>query len=241
MTDVGSFDPAVMEAEARAMIAATPRAQWLARRRLAVGCSDLGTLWLASGRATEAERVTAPKYMQANALRFFDEKAGLVKPLRAGKAAAMGRERERLLWQHSRFGLWASTAVYAPDVLPAEMQPLVDRHEPRLTCTVEGWVRDPDGELRAIELKCGRDIRDACPWYWRLQAIGEAAVIGASRACVVYGPRWALDADDPRFPDLPDPVEWEVTFTPADAAEIRSAVREAWTEIERLALNSAAV
>ena len=203
----------------------------------------MGALWLALDLASPEERSAAPKYMLANAERLFDEKAGLLKPLAVGKAAQMGTEREHLLFRHSRLGRENVQAWYGPAVLPPEMQPMVCRSEPRLTTTLEAWERLPDGRLRYHELKCCRDTRPTLRWYWRLQCIAGCLVIGAEEGHVITGPGWALDAAYPE-PDLPEPIEFPVSFNEWDEGSILEAVacgwkivterRDAWLEWSRL-------
>lgn len=206
-----------------------PEATWLDRRRQGFGCSDLGALWLALGLASPEEVASAPRYMLDAAETLIDHKAGRRAAPKVGSAARMGRERERLLFDHYRDGS-RLRAVYAPDVLPQEMLPLVDRVEPRLLCTPDGWITGNTAlayPLAYLEIKCGRDERAELPWYWRLQCVGAACVLGCDRAVVVFGPGWARDDESGG-----EPVEWWIDVTPGDKTAVRLAVGQGWKRVE---------
>ncbi len=177
--------------------------------------------------------------------RLIAEKAGRAKPRAQSDAQAEGSHKERLLFQHSRLGRFETQAFYAPDVevatLPPEWKerivstkPLVlrDAVEPRLLCTVEAWEYTERGAI-AWELKTDRlGLRRRAPWAQRLQAIGQATVLGTDAFGLIYGPRWAL-TDEPHFADLPEPVQFgPYIVKDDDRAMIRRAAKLGWELVE---------
>jgi len=174
--------------------------------------------------------------------RLIAEKAGKAKGRAQSDAMAEGKHKERALFQQSRLGRFDTRAFYAPDTLcPARWDaqvvggaPLVlrDTVEPRMLCTVEAWEETAKGTV-AWELKTDRPgIREKPPWYQRVQALGQAVVLGADAWGIQYGPRWAL-TDDPAFPDLADPIQWgPFVVRDEDRAMFRRGVRLGWQMVD---------
>lgn len=169
--------------------------------------------------------------------RLIAEKCGKAKPQGQSDAQNEGKAKERQLFQQSRLGQWNTEAQYGPDCaeLPTYWSDQVvferggswvlrDRYEPGLLCTLEAWEHTPKGTV-AWELKTDRlGLRTKPPWAQRLQAIGQAVVMGADGWGIQYGPRWA-QTDEPSFPDLPDPVQWgPFKVKDSDRAMVRKAV-----------------
>jgi hypothetical protein len=223
------MSPDGMDAEARAV--AAPLDPWLQRRLHGFGASEIGTLAIALGHATD----DAPKYMLANARTLFRQKAGLARARKAGRAADAGQRAERDVlraWWESPAHLWprAMLDTYAhADAAPRSWWPLVDRHCPRLTCTPDGWARSVLGEDVLLEVKTTASACDAVRWYWRLQVQAQLAVTACDFAVLVLGEFWAAEWRDP------GPVRaWVIERDEDDIARVRAWVEEGWQRVEAL-------
>lgn len=172
---------------------------WLERRRLHLGASETYTAMIALGRR-DATAPQVPKWMLDKARlvgpwkapRLFLQKAGLVPSEPLSSAARAGLEREREI-----LAAWdghpdVDDVRYAPDYLPREILPLVDRHCPALSCTPDAWGRDPFGSLVDIQVKASvaPGTPDPRPWY-AVQVQAEMAVTGAEWGLLVTAWSWA--------------------------------------------------
>lgn len=222
-----------------------PADPWLARRALGWGASDVPALLIALG-ARPADG--APRYIADRARvlrqtrgypRLIAEKALLVAPYATGRAATRGTARERELLAHWRT-LLEHGQYYCDDerdVVPESVThadallrcawPLVDRHCPPLTCTLDAWARDTWGCELVAELKCSATERRELPWYWRDQLQAQLAVTGADYGLLVCGEYWSADYGH----DGPVRV-WPVQRDEDAIDEIRSAARVGWCMVE---------
>ena len=220
---------------------------WLRRRALGFGASDVPALLMAMGKRQGLE---APKYLTertrvtnrtAGQPRIIAEKAGLVRPARAGAAASKGTSRERELLQTWKALL--SHHVYADEcetlIVPSTIRhadvgmhcamPWVDRYEPHLVATLDGWAEDVNDNELCIELKCSAYERTELPWYWRDQVQAQLAVSGAEWGVLVCGEFWAAWHGN----DGPIRV-WPVDRDERAIEEIREVVKGAWALVEKL-------
>ena len=81
-----------------------------------------------------------PKYILDAAARLFAVKAGARKAKAAGRAAQLGSDAERPLvaaWNEAPPHGWP--AITHADAMPRELLPLLDRHQPRLSWSPDGW------------------------------------------------------------------------------------------------------
>lgn len=226
-----------------------PRARWLARRRLGIGCSDLPAMWLALGLATYDERVRAKEYIHNHADYFHSAKVGHERAPKVGSAARRGRKQEVDLfrtWKQrltdKRFVHEVEKEIDARTFIHVEghptlqrILPIVDRHEPRLIDSTDALALTTDKKLVVVQGKCTGDLVGTdCPWYWTLQVQGEIAVTDADFGVVVCGEGWASG-----FEPAPDSFRvWAIPRDQHRIAEIRSAVRDSWARVD--ALRSAA-
>jgi hypothetical protein len=232
----------------------TREAAWLSRRALGFGASDVPVLLIAAGLRSAED---APKYIAERAhhvvigggiagaetaVRLYAEKAGIVRPRKAGRAAAVGTRRERELLQawrerleHGQFyddaeRLIVVSSVRHSDVAMRCATPWVDRHCPRLVATLDGWADDVIDDEVALECKCTASERRELPWIWRDQVQAQLAVSGAAWGLVICGEMWAAE-----WAEVPGPIRaWPVERDEKAIAEIRGAVERGWAEVERL-------
>lgn len=250
MTDELSLDHetvAMQLADGELAHVAPPADPWLARRTMAWGASEVPALLLALGLA---RGVDVPDYIARRARattrargqpRIIAEKAGLVAPLRVGRAAHLGTEREQELleqWRaHLERGSYRCEAeelvipatVRHASVAPRCSLPWVDRHCTVLAATPDAWADDALGAELLVELKCSTTERRELPWHWMVQVQAQLAVIGAQWGLVVCGEYWAAEwAHD-------GPIRaWEVPRDEALIETIRDACREGWRRVEAL-------
>ena len=248
MTDSLDFDTVAAQL-AEPVAVDAPADAWLARGQLGWGASDIAPLLLALGIVRDAE--DAPEYIRKRTRvtttshgqpRIIAEKAGLVAPYAAGSAASEGTRRERELLTHWRTLL--ERGVYYDDaeslVLPRSirhadslmrcMWPIVDRHAPVLTATLDAWASDQLGGSLVVELKCSAKERRDLPWWWRWQVVAQLAVTGADYGLLVMGERWSATwhADD-------GPVRtWVVERDEREIEIVRNAAREGWRRVEQM-------
>lgn len=209
-------------------------AAWLERRRSSIGASEIGALWIALGLASDDEIQRAPKYMIENARTLVRVKAGRLRGRSAGKAAERGSRVERRIlaeWladPRCEIRAQIASACHA-DGVPRCWMPLVDRIEPRLSCTPDAWGTDVLGDDVVIEIKStARECRQA-PWYWRLQVQSQLAVTGSAWGALVIGEWWAADWREP------GPITaYEVPRDEALIQRIRGAVSTAWLQIQEV-------
>jgi hypothetical protein len=246
--DMETVDGQLAEA-AEAVEIAPPADPWLARRALGFGASDVPALLLALGGVPVG--VDVPKYIADRARlkrvagvvvpRIIAEKAGLVSPLKAGTAAAIGTNREReLLWtwrdllvarryyDEAAEGLLLPETVTHADSLLKCCWPLVDRHAPMLSATLDAWCRDGIDSEIVVELKCSATARRECPWHWRVQVLAQLAVTGAAAGIVVCGEEWAAWHGNSGMVRA-----WRVGRDEAAIEAIRAAARQGWQMVER--------
>lgn len=229
--DVGSFDPAVMEAEARAVPRPVETDPWLERRQHGFGASEVAALLIALGLR---EPVGVPKYMVENARKLLHVKAGLRRPSKVGRAAREGSRSERAL-----VAAWGAdvdcpvrsllTTITHADAAPRAFWPLVDRHCPRLTCTPDAWARDLFGADVIVEAKCTTHELDEPHWYWTVQVQAQLAVSACEWGALVVGDEWAADWKQPGRVHA-----HQVERDEAVIAEIRGAVVDGWQRVEAL-------
>lgn len=230
---------------------AAPADAWLARRGHAFGCSDLAPLLVALGLRSaddvpgyildRSKRIRV-KGHPGGVPRIFLEKAGLRAPLAAGEIAQRGLERERELLDQWRWRLMRgqfycdaerlidpASIFFAPDAIPRELMPLVDRFCPRLADTPDAYARDLFGELVVVQLKTSYGEKRDLPWWWRDQTQGEVG-LGASWGLLVCGEGWA----NPRR-GLDGVIRaWPVPRDERALAELRGACVKGWNEVEAL-------
>lgn len=243
--DFATLDGQLSESGARAVDA--PADPWLQRRALGFGASDIPALLIAMGKraATDAPKYIADRARTTNrthgVARIFAEKVGVLAPEKVGAAALKGTLRERELLSQWRTML--SRGVYADEsealIVPSSVRhadvgmrcamPWLDRHEPRLTATLDGWADDVLGQELVLELKCSASERRELPWYWRDQVQAQLAVTGAEWGVLVCGEMWSAWHGN----DGPIRV-WPVQRDEAVIADIRDAVRTGWAIVERL-------
>jgi hypothetical protein len=223
------------------------------------GCGDLAKLFLALGRRPldSAPRwlrdEVAPMKRMGGESRFLLQKAGRVAKPAQGEAQRGGLDREAEL-----FLAWAdevATDVPGADAgleidpysilyagaLPDEFPPFADKACPRLVARIDAWARTYAGRLVLPSLKCARygfdrpawwNGIDRAPWYYEIQCVGEMAVCNASDAVLVIGCGWLRDESDPRDDG---PIKaLRVERDDALIEEIRDAVREGWSRVEKL-------
>ena len=248
MTDALSLDAATIDAQLAGPRARVYESPWHARRALGFGASDVPALLVGLGLHSVED---TPRHIAANAApvrvaaggsalgagvivvpRIVAEKAGIKRPLAAGRAAAIGTAREGELLRAWRDSL-GPESPYDPEsvghmsALPRELHAgQRDIASPMLAASYDGWCRDVFGGLLVVELKCGHLERDSLPWYWRAQVQAQLACSGLSRGVLVLGQRWARGDDDGPI------VSWLVERDEIAIAEIRDAVSRAWAMVD---------
>jgi len=241
-----SMELDVMERQAREPRERLPLSPWHARRLFGFGASDVPALLVAL-RLRDA--ANAPHHVLANAAehrfktpndgcekwpRIVLEKAGVKAQLKAGRAAAIGTEREPELvaaWRdmHADDHCVDPRSVTHASIVPRELQSAVrDVACPFLSASLDAWGRDAMTKaLLPIEAKCGHVERTALPWHWRAQVQAQLACTGLARGFVILGQMWA------RGPDVHGPiVTFEVERDELEIAEIRKAVGMCWSWVE---------
>lgn len=202
---------------------------WHGRRLLTFGASDVPALLYALG--LEEPDATTPRYVREAAGRLFAVKAGIRKPRKAGAAADRGNDAEPKVvqeWNAGARGSWP-TIVHASSV-PREWLPLIDRHQPRLSCTPDAWCRVA-GELVNVQIKTDQNAKRVAPdreWVWQVQT--ECAVTGSGGTLLVYGPGWASWNVHDRRPL----TAWVIERDDAMIARIRTAAAEGWARVEAM-------
>jgi hypothetical protein len=208
---------------------APPADPWLARRLLSFGASEALALLLALG--LEQPDGETPKYILDAAARLFAVKAGARKAKAAGRAAQLGSDAERPLvaaWNEAPPHGWP--AITHADAMPRELLPLLDRHQPRLSWSPDGWCRVA-GALVPVEIKTDQrgDRRGpARHWVWQVQQ--AMAVAGADSALVVYGGGWASWDERMRRGLVP----WVVERDDEMIRRLREAAVVGWQRVEEL-------
>jgi len=208
---------------------------WLQRRHLLWGASDVPVLfaargWLPPEALTASQRADLEPNRQGIP-RYLARKAGLMAP----KRSSGGEEQERPLL--SLWLRWAEEHGVDPDSVrhasewPREWMPLPDRYCPHLGATPDAFGRDIyDGSLVGIELKAPPDSDAWSRWglRWTVQVQAQMGVMGASRALLVCGERWAI-------PPHEGPVTtMAIERDDAMIARCREAAADAWETVERL-------
>lgn len=240
----------VLEAQLAEHRIGDPRARWLARRGLGVGCSDLPAVWLALGLASLQERREALEYLHQRADWFHVRKAGTgPREPRVAKDARRGRHREPDLFKH-----WIASLKAGRSSIPVEAEidprtvvhieahptlqrllPITDRHERRLWDSTDAVALTHDRRLVVVQGKCIVQpiAPTTCPWYWSLQVQGEIAVTDADFGLVICGEGWsAQHGDDWRMHVRSDSIRaYLVARDDALIATIRRTVHECWDRI----------
>lgn len=227
--DMLSMDPTTMLAQAAEVRVPERVDPWLERRMHTFGASEALTLLIALG--WEQPDASTPAYMIKAAAKLFAVKAGLRKPDKPGQAAELGSEAERPLveqWNADPFSGWPET-VHA-DAIPREFLPLIDRRQPRLSWTPDGWCR-LRGALVPVEVKTdqrGGRTAPARHWIWQVQqAMGTC---DAACALILYGPGWASW----RGHDGGEIVPWVVERDETMIARLREAAAAGWERVEQM-------
>lgn len=221
-----------------------PSDPWLARRALGFGASDVAALLVALGRR-HAEDFPAwvrdaakPIRTRAGIVpRVLARKAGLAAYEAPSAVALEGIRRERELYseayRQARVAPWVASPgldpeslTYAPDAIPRECLPLVDRYERALSATPDAWARDLYGGLVCVELKCSVQAVLHLPPHYALQVQAQIAVMGAESGLLVVGQQWGASW----APDGPI-AAWPVERDDAVIAEIREAAAEGWRRV----------
>ena len=230
-----------------------PSDPWLARRDAGWGCSDLPALMLALGKR---DATTAPKGLTTRVAlrrtrrgivpRIFAEKARLLRPLKSGAPAHEGKVREKALFDQWRSdlvnGIHASPSdryidphsiQHVSEAVPLEWLPLVDRVEPHLLDTPDGFGRLYCGCLVAIQAKCSFGEKSEITWPWRDQLNGEIAVTGSQFGVLLCGVGWSHWNANIQAQGVIRSFWLERDETAI--AELREAARAGWTRVEALA------
>jgi len=217
-----------------------PTDPWLVRRKHSFGGSDLAALFVLLG-LRESSSVPgyiadAAKVMRKSGRlgpRLILEKAGFAKPYAGNESMRIGSAREPELlaaWTSTLATSMVDTTTVVPaSAVPRECYPWVDRECPRLAVTPDAWCRDVWSSLLTVELKCSRYYESALPWYWRVQAMSQIAVMGASGGFVVLGRGWSRAEDY-----MGEVTHWEIERNESEIDEIRDAVVKGWEMVERL-------
>jgi hypothetical protein len=227
---------------------------WLERRMLGFGASELPMVLVATGRRRAD---TLPRWMQDQLRvtnrtlgqpRLYAVKAGLVQQKRAGRAAAIGQEREeelldewRALLLRREYALAEEASINVASIrharsVPRQWLPLRARHSDHIAATPDAWCFDEAGRLYDVECKCVTTDVYECRWYWRVQVQGQGMATGSDGGFVVCGQRWAHDNRN-------DGSVVRCFVEPDDAlrSELAEAADEAWEKVEtlRASLNDA--
>ena len=222
-------------------------AAWLSRRRDSFGASEAAMVLVLAGRASidrlppwQQERIRPMVKQYSATPRLLLEKAGIVRPLRAGPAAAIGIERERELlaaWSMElatgdiaipeETVLDVETVRHASSV-PREWYPLRSRRG-RISVTPDAWVRDHFDTLYDVELKTTTSDAAVCRWVWQCQVQAQGMATGSGGAFVVCGNRWARAERD-------DGPIGRAFIAPDEAlrTQIADASDEMWERVEEL-------
>jgi hypothetical protein len=219
---------------------------WLRRRSNAWGASEMAMVLVATGRRSPTSipqwqrdhlRLLGPSGMP----RLYLEKAGVVGPLKAGHAAAMGNEREEELldtWIHllqqqeyaieQEVDIDIATVRHASQV-PREWMPLVCRRTRCIAATPDAWCRTTSGLLYDVEIKTTIGGINGCRWTWQVQVQAQGMATSSAGAIVVGGEHWARGSDTSGrvLRAFVEPDE-------ALRAELAEAAEEAWEVVEKL-------
>jgi hypothetical protein len=254
-----TYGIAALDEPPAAELVAPPVDEWLQRRALGFGASDIAALFVGydlrdpmllgdkarkNGKRRARGRWKLP--------RIVLEKAGVVQPLESGgDPRETGLERERMLveqWtrlvERGKAGPDAkhvdpSTIRYVPDVFPKEMVPFVDRYEHRLCVSPDAFARDLlFGDLGWWDTKCSvhgyADKRGGCPLEHQLQANAQYAALNGTHGGIVEGVGWSARWKDHGGEPSGPIVTWAVERDEALIAEIRQVVRHAWADVEQV-------
>lgn len=252
MTDALSLDPAVIEAQLSAPAAYVHPSAWHARRDLTWGASEVAALFVALDVEDPAQlgsyaRKAGKRYERGRwrEPRIILQKAGIVPPLKAGKAAGRGLDLERMLivqWrQMVAHGtaegaemVDARTIAYVPDALPVELLPLPCRHCPALAVSPDAWARDVLGDLGAVEAKCSVRAYGGPKRQHVIQLHAQADTMAAEWLAVVEGEGWGADWRD-HAGEPSGPIRtWPVDVDRALIATIREVCTTAMRRVEEL-------
>lgn len=204
-----------------------PPTGWHGRRLLTFGASEVPALLIALGM--EQPDDATPGYVLELAERLIDVKAGLKRPRKAGAAADRGSAAETQVveaWNAHDRGDWP--AITHASSVPREWLPLIDRHQPRLSCTPDAWCYI-GGELVNVQIKTdvrGDKTQPTREWVWQVNA--ECAVTGAAGSLLLYAPGWASW----RREDKRRCVAWVVERDDAMIDRIRDAAAQGWQLVE---------
>lgn len=228
---------------ADAAVPASPTSPWHARRALGIGCSELAACGVILGALHESE---VPR-SAADEAAIVQRGPGRGLPRLVARKLGLVRERPRrdddyregeimaAFVSGLRHGQYSGrVADIDPDsvqhssAIPEELYPLVDRVEPTLRGSLDGWARDCWGDLvvpdwkRARRSGCSRESLTAYRW----QLVGQCAVTGAAWGVVVVGVGWVI-------PGETGPIEPYVVAPTADEIDAaRDWARRAWAMVE---------
>lgn len=236
-----SCSPESMEAD---RVAGAPSGdQWLQRRHLLWGASDVPVLfaargWLSAAALTDAQRKEledckrgagrgVPKYLARKAGLMRDKKGQPQHETEAIEKRLLSLWRER--WAED-YGVDPDSVRHSSDV-PREFLPLVCRVCHVLGATPDAWGRDIyDGSLTGIELKAPPDREAWAKWgeRWTVQVHAQNGVCGYSRSLLVCGEEWAI-------PDRAGRVTTtEIERDEQAILRTREAAVDAWETVRRL-------
>lgn len=237
MTDDLSLDHETVDLQlTEAKAGPEPENEWLKRRMRFVGGSDMPVALIVAGLVSPPD--DTPDYIMKRTKvlnttrgypRIVVEKAGILAPYRAGRAASIGTAREQeLLRSWASLGsdertpeentICVGSALHASS-LPQEWFPLRDHLCDDLAVTPDGVCRDLDGKTVGIEIKC-TGWRQRLPWYWKAQAVALCAAQNIERTFVVMGLDWAVE----HRPDGPI-LSFEVRPTQEQLDKVRAAAK----------------
>lgn len=246
-----ALDDLTVEAQLSQPHGYEPADPWLARRGLTIGASEVAALFVAYD--VEDPSQLGAYAQKAGALRargkwkgeprIVLEKAGILPPLKACKAAGAGKERERELvrqWRmHVRRGTTDAAAslidpdsiAYVPDVLPMEIAPIVDRRCPALAVTPDVWARDLLGDLGMVEAKCSVHPYGRAKRQHVIQLHAQAGATGAMWAAVAEGEGWGAEWRDHAGEPHGNVRTWPVDIDTALIATIRELCTRAMARV----------
>lgn len=242
MTEDLSCDFDALPAEPAEAVEPSP---WHARRSLGIGCSELATCGVILGALHESE--VPRSYADEAAIvqrgpgrglpRLVARKLGLVreKPQRADVDGYRESEIMAAFVDGLRHGTFSGrVATIDPEsvrhssVLPEELYPLVDRVEPALRGSIDGFGRDDWGDLVVPDWKRAKRSgvsRESLAAY-RWQLTGQCAVTGAAWGVIVVGVGYLI-------PGETGPIEcYTVAPTAAELETARDWARRVWAMVE---------
>jgi hypothetical protein len=246
---------AALDEPPAAELVAPPADEWLQRRALGFGASDIAALFVGYDVHDPAElgdkaRKNGHRFARGKwkLPRIVLEKAGIVPPLAGNSARDAGKDRERMLVQQWR-GLVErgqagadaefvnpTTIQYVPDIYAIELIPFIDREEPRLVVSPDVFARDVFGGLGCWDSKCSVNPYASTErgFFYEhvVQVNAQMAACGGTHGGVIEGCGWGGV-----FRDHPDGTPsgriqtWAIDRDGRLITTIRQVVRRAWDDV----------